>query len=168
VARIFLEHPWAPGTGCFGAPIILNLPPFEEGPIWISSVRSFFQWSHTWNKVYHGASIPNQSGTITVSGFTANKSLKVEWWNTYTGTVTSIVNMTTSSSGSLTLSVDSLKDDVAVKIGNYTSINPSPNLSMPLARARDPNNDGKVARQAQTGFVNRALIRGSKAVPLRN
>jgi hypothetical protein len=124
--------------------------------------------NHTWNKVYHGASIPNQSGTITVSGFTANKSLKVEWWNTYTGTVTSIVNMTTSSSGSLTLSVDSLKDDVAVKIGNYTSINPSPNLSMPLARARDPNNDGKVARQAQTGFVNRALIRGSKAVPLRN
>ena len=45
VARIFLEHQRAPGSGGCGAPIILKDPPFEEGPIWISSVRSFFQWS---------------------------------------------------------------------------------------------------------------------------
>jgi len=37
----------------FGALIILNLPPFEEGAFRTISVRSFFQWSHRLNIYFH-------------------------------------------------------------------------------------------------------------------
>ncbi|KKS95567.1 MAG: hypothetical protein UV73_C0016G0013 [Candidatus Gottesmanbacteria bacterium GW2011_GWA2_43_14] len=106
--------------------------------------------NHTWKKVNDGVAIANQSGTVTVSGFSANKSLKVEWWNTYNGTVTSTSNMTTSATGSLTLSVSSLKDDIAVKIGDYTPVTSTPTtaptkITPPITlKPGDANGDNKV------------------------
>ena len=102
--------------------------------------------------MYDGVSIANQSGTITLSGFTPNKSLKVEWWNTYTGTVTSSTNMTTNGSGQLTLTVSALKDDTAVKIGDYSTVPITSTLTptsmktatpTPAGKPGDANGDGK-------------------------
>ena len=118
--------------------------------IWIQNKN------HTWKKVYDGVSIANQSGTITLSGFTPNKGLKVEWWNTYTGTVTSSTNMTTNGSGQLTLTVSALKDDTAVKIGDYSTVPITSTLTptsmktatpTPAGKPGDANGDGKVDGQ---------------------
>ena len=75
--------------------------------------------AHTWRNVVDNVSITPQSGTISVSGFNPNQNLKIEWWDTYTGTISIAENINSNSSGNLTLTVTNLTTDMAVKIGDY-------------------------------------------------
>lgn len=82
---------------------------------------------HTWKRVVTGAAITPVSGTITLSGFSPNRALPVQWWNTCSGqapasctvSISSQGNVTTDSQGRITLTVNNLGTDMGVKIGNF-------------------------------------------------
>ncbi|HET8671292.1 MAG TPA: hypothetical protein VFM05_11890, partial [Candidatus Saccharimonadales bacterium] len=74
--------------------------------------------NHTWKSVVDGVSVTPISGTITLGGFDPNTSYKVEWWDTYAGTVSSTQTISTDSQGNVVLSVNDLVTDTAVKIGD--------------------------------------------------
>jgi hypothetical protein len=65
-------------------------------------------------------SIPAASGTISIEGFEPGQSYSVEWWDTYqpdpslqvVGTDTSVAQ----ADGSITIRIDNLTTDLAVKI----------------------------------------------------
>ncbi len=84
--------------------------------IWIQNA------DHTWNKT----STP-QSSTITTK-LTPSSNYIVQWWNTYNGTITQTQNLTTNSTGNITLPISNLSDDLAVKIiaSNLPSATPTP------------------------------------------
>jgi hypothetical protein len=94
------------------------------------------------------------SGTVTINGFVPNTVLPVQWWyfdETANLTGTPITSVSTNSSGSLVLDLNSLPStvvDVGVKIGNYGQSNIE--LSMILENwltsfaTFDQNFDGKV------------------------
>jgi hypothetical protein len=85
---------------------------------------------HTWRKVVDGNAETGLSGTVTISGFTPNATLPIEWHEFETDGNPNIV--TTSSiadaNGNLTLDLPSNSSiaDVGIKIGNYDSTVPSP------------------------------------------
>jgi hypothetical protein len=79
---------------------------------------------HTWKSVLDGLRVPPSSGTITLGGFKPNTSYKVEWWNTYAGTIKSTQTISTNSQGKLVLSVTNLARDIAVRIGDYDASGP--------------------------------------------
>ncbi len=73
---------------------------------------------HDWMTTLARGAMPArlvQSGTITLA-VKPRTSYAVEWWDTHTGEVTRKDSMTSDSSGVLTLNVNSLTDDIAVKI----------------------------------------------------
>ena len=72
--------------------------------------------NHTWKRVLDGVHVAPISGNITVGGLNPNTSYKVQWWNTYAGTVKSTQTISTNSQGHLVLSVNHLVTDTAVKI----------------------------------------------------
>lgn len=96
---------------------------------------------HTWKNVVDNANITPISTAITVSGFSPNTTLRIEWWDTYTGTPRAASTSTTNAEGRLTLSVDNLTTDTAVKIGDYAVASPSPS---PAPVPGDTNSDGRV------------------------
>jgi hypothetical protein len=73
--------------------------------LWIANA------SHTWNSTGTLA-----SGVIVIGGLQANKSFTVEWWNTYSGVVSSTQTLNSDASGNLRLSISNLASDTAVKI----------------------------------------------------
>jgi len=74
--------------------------------------------NHTWKNVVDGISIPEVSGEVTITGFTPSKQYTVEWWDTYTGSVSKTEPVTTDGDGNVQLQISSLQDDLAVKILN--------------------------------------------------
>lgn len=113
--------------------------PGGRAHLWIQNI------DHTWKNVVDNVSITAQSGTVTIPGFTANRSYQVQWWNTYTGTVSSTAQVTSNSSGVISLAVSNLTTDTAVQISD--PILPSP-TAMPTSVAcglpGDLNCSGKV------------------------
>ncbi|MBI5698548.1 MAG: putative metal-binding motif-containing protein, partial [Thaumarchaeota archaeon] len=77
--------------------------------------------AHTWRNVANNVNIAPVSATVTIRGFLPSTSMKVEWWNTYGGVSSSTQFITTDSSGNLVLQVTNLVDDLAVRIGDYSS-----------------------------------------------
>jgi hypothetical protein len=70
--------------------------------------------NHTWKNVVDGVQVPAVSGTVSISGLTPNK-YKVEWWDTYAGTL--VASDFVSSQGSVVLALPfPLQSDIAVKI----------------------------------------------------
>jgi hypothetical protein len=69
---------------------------------------------YTWKNVVDGNTPAAISGTVAISGFTA-PSLRVERWDTTTGTSSSCSNFTYSN-GVLTLTISNLASDEAYKI----------------------------------------------------
>jgi hypothetical protein len=75
---------------------------------------------HTWKNVVDGVPVPEASGSIWIAGFEPGVSYSIQWWDPYepvpgrglirTDLVTAQADQT------LTLSVEGLRDDVAVKI----------------------------------------------------
>ena len=80
--------------------------------------------NHTWRNVLNDVSISPVLDTVSIPGFVPNTSYAVEWWNTYTGEIDSTQDVLSNQEGVLQLEVNDLRDDVAVKIGDYTPIDP--------------------------------------------
>jgi hypothetical protein len=92
--------------------------------LWIANA------AYTWNNKTPTA----RSGSFTLTGFTTSSPLKVDWWNTYTGQVSSTTQIAPEN-GNLTLSVSNLVTDTAVRIGDYTPLptfTPGPTVPPPV------------------------------------
>jgi hypothetical protein len=98
----------APTLRVWGQKDIVN----NRAHLWISNPN------HTWKNVVDNVTIAPITATITLPGFSITTPLKIEWWNTYTGTVTSTTT-STPINGTITLSINNLTTDTAVKIGDY-------------------------------------------------
>jgi hypothetical protein len=76
--------------------------------------------NHTWRNVVDGINIPSLSGTITISGFQAGETYSIQWWDPYQSNqihqVTATDTLTAETSGTITLPVNTLTTDIAVKI----------------------------------------------------
>jgi hypothetical protein len=78
----------------------------------------------TWKAVVDGVTIPTASGTLTLAGFRPGRAYWVQWWDPYVtaSRAQRISRETARSDGTLTLTVDDLMRDVAVKItGSHAS-----------------------------------------------
>jgi hypothetical protein len=78
--------------------------------------------NHTWKNVVDGVQISAVSGTVSLSGFKPNQSYMVEWWNPYqtdkTRQVTHTGTAIAGADGVISLSVNSLSTDVAIKVNS--------------------------------------------------
>jgi len=79
----------------------------QRAHLWIANT------DHVWTNT---GSIAPVNGTVTIAGLSANTPFNVEWWDTYTGGVTSTQVISTNSNGQLILTVSNLSTDIAVKI----------------------------------------------------
>jgi len=108
-----------------------------------STKKTAYLWvqnkNHNWNKSTPAA----QSGTIALSGFTANTAYPVEKWDTYAGTFTS-QSVTANASGVVTMTVSGLTTDLAYKIGTMGGSTTGTPTPTPVIKAGDANGDGVV------------------------
>lgn len=119
------------------------------------SKQKVYAWiqhrDHEWSKVSNPLSAI--SGSVTFPGI-ENGTYKVEYWNTRTGTIESSVNLTVSNN-SLTLQINNLSKDIAIKAINSNTpaatpsqtSNPSQNPTSqpsPAVGNGDTNGDSKV------------------------
>ena len=85
--------------------------------LWIQNTN------HTWRRVVDNTAQTGLSGTVTLTGFGANKTLPVQWVQFTTQGTPNTVNDTAVTDGSgkliLNLPSDPAISDVAVKIGSY-------------------------------------------------
>jgi hypothetical protein len=75
--------------------------------LWIANTK------HVWT---NPTAITPITGTVSITGLSADTDYDIEWWNTYTGQVTSTEVGQTNSNGRLNLPISSLATDIAVKI----------------------------------------------------
>ncbi|MBN2371994.1 MAG: PKD domain-containing protein [Vicinamibacteria bacterium] len=80
--------------------------------------------AHTWRNVLFGTVTAIQSASVTIR-MAPSTDYRVEWFNTYTGAVTSAAQ-TSDSSGSLILTLSDFSDDVAVRIFSLAEASPPP------------------------------------------
>lgn len=73
--------------------------------------------NHTWRNVVDGVLIAAIGGQLSIPGLPAG-DYNAEWWDTASGTVSAAETYTVGAGGTLTLSVDDLATDRAVKLGN--------------------------------------------------
>jgi outer membrane protein assembly factor BamB len=78
--------------------------------LWIQNRR------HTWKNVVDGLAMGAPSGAVSVGGFQPTSAYTVQWFDTRTGQVASTRSVTSSGQGTLSLAVDSVAADLAVKI----------------------------------------------------
>ncbi|MBL8015318.1 MAG: PKD domain-containing protein [Candidatus Doudnabacteria bacterium] len=83
-----------------------------------TSKRKAYAWiqnkANTWYARHQNQSIPAQSGQVSIS--MPAGSYKVEWWDTYSGTVSSSQTLSTNSESKLVLNISNLGSDIAIKI----------------------------------------------------
>jgi len=76
--------------------------------------------SHTWRNIVDGLDIQPASGDIMIAGFQPGANITVEWWNTYpteiTGGVVRREDRTVTEDGTITLQIEELTSDLAIKI----------------------------------------------------
>jgi len=97
-----------------------------------SSNRAFL-WidnrQQTWRHVVDGDNIPAISGEIKITGFQPNIALPVQWWSTCSGQspsscsvqISKITVVQTDNTGKITLQVQNLENDIAIKIGIFSA-----------------------------------------------
>ena len=118
--------------------------------LWIQNKK------HTWCAVVGGISGCSQTwdlgrltGSVTISGFSVNETLPVEYWQFDNGAnlAKTSSQIPTNNQGELIINLNNLASvttDVGVKIGNYNqSISITPTIS-PTPILGDANNDGRV------------------------
>ena len=71
--------------------------------------------AHTWIAAARGAAVPPCSGTVTVAGFTPG-TYRIQWWDTRRGQVSREDTARVARGAPLTLRVQNLASDVAVKV----------------------------------------------------
>lgn len=114
--------------------------------------KAAYAWVMNRNNTWATApSVPAQiSSSISIPNMNPSTSYKVEIWNTHTGAILSTQQLTSGSNGTITFSISSLTDDVAVKIESSTGIptsSPTPTmLTTPSTAPKigDANGDNKV------------------------
>ena len=79
----------------------------QKAHLWIATT------DHVWTNI---RPISPVSGLVTISGLSASTAFSIEWWNTYTGEVSSTQVLSTDSNGQLVLTISELTSDMAVKI----------------------------------------------------
>ncbi len=76
-------------------------------------------WVHnidnTWQKVYNTGAPAPVNGTITLT-MNPSTNYLIEYYNTYNGTVTQTLSLTSNSSGVLSIAVSNISTDIAIKI----------------------------------------------------
>ncbi|MEN6532442.1 MAG: hypothetical protein ABFD89_02195 [Bryobacteraceae bacterium] len=74
--------------------------------------------AHTWKTVVDSVTVAAISGNIRIGGFAPGRLHRLDWWDTYrtTGQVTSTTSIRSGADGILTIPVQNLATDVAVKI----------------------------------------------------
>lgn len=82
----------------------------KKAYLWIQNLQ------HIFFNVVTGVSITPITGTVAMSGFTANANYTASTWNTYTGSVSGTSTLTASSGGVLTVPVTSLSSDTGLQI----------------------------------------------------
>jgi len=105
--------------------------------------------NHTWKNVTDGINIPSEQGNVTVNGFTPGKTVQVEWWNTWTGQISSTENQTVNAQGELAFDIPVLADDLALRILAESS--PSPSITAtptPSPQSRADVNGDKIVNLA--------------------
>ena len=74
---------------------------------------------HTWKNVVDGAVIPLASAILTLPGFSAGRTYSIEWWDPYQPDpeqqIVGMEFLTAQPDGSITIEVDNLVTDLAVK-----------------------------------------------------
>lgn len=92
----------------------------QKAYLWIQNKQ------YTWRNVVDGVSILPRSGTITVPGFRRGQTYTIEWWNTKATSPTPQIIKTETviaqPNGDLTINVNNLADDTALKIFTLSSI----------------------------------------------
>lgn len=75
---------------------------------------------HTWKSVVENTPIPALSGMVTLAGFKPETIYTVEWWDTYpsdrTQQIITTDSITSDEDGAVTLPIDDLANDIAVKL----------------------------------------------------
>lgn len=90
----------------------------------VRDTRRMLLWidneDHTWKNVIDGVVIPSASATLTIPGFHPGNEYRVQWWNPYQSDpnkqITGVQSLIAQSDGSITLRVDNLATDLAIKI----------------------------------------------------
>jgi hypothetical protein len=74
--------------------------------------------AHNWKNVVDGASVTPVSASVVIGGFPPNRTYTLEWWDTYRADeqVFSTVLVSSGSDGTLTVPVENLVADAALKI----------------------------------------------------
>jgi hypothetical protein len=86
-------------------------PTAGKGMVWIDNA------AHTWWNVVQGGAVPTAAARLTVQGLPAGP-YSVEWWDTTAGSVTTNDALEVGADGRLSLIVNDLHGDVAVKFSN--------------------------------------------------
>jgi hypothetical protein len=81
---------------------------------------------HTWRNVVNQVRVSPISGTVTISGFTANQEYTIQWWDTYASNKTHRLvrteTITAQPNGDISLIISNLASDSAVKIFKDSSV----------------------------------------------
>lgn len=99
--------------------------------------------NHEWDKTSTAV-----SGNISLV-LAPNTSYTLQWWDTYTGTVSNTETKTSSGDGQITLSISNLASDIAVKI--FTTAVPT---TTPTVKRADANGDNRVNGQDYIIWMN--------------
>jgi hypothetical protein len=87
--------------------------------------------NHTWKRVVDGNAGSGLGGTVSIAGFTTNQPLNVEWhsFTTQGSPTVSTSTVTPNSNGSIAIELPKTQNltDIALKIGDYTNIEPPDN-----------------------------------------
>jgi len=95
----------------------------NEAHFWVQNKN------HTWKKVMDGVSISPISANVSFN-MNPNTPYTVQWWNTTNGSITGTQSLNSNSSGVLTLAVNNLSDDLAVKVSSSSTPSPTPACSL--------------------------------------
>lgn len=83
--------------------------------------------THTWKRVVNGQAATPASSTVSLSGFTPNVTLPIQWWNTCSGrppnsctaSISSQGTVTADASGRVTIEISRLETDLGVRVGAF-------------------------------------------------
>lgn len=109
----------------------------------VTNARAHLWFSNSAARWNNSTRAVNGTVTIDFGATNANKSLKVQWWDTYTGAATTTQNITTSTTGVLTLTVNNTTD-TAVRIGDYTAVPTITPTTAPVCKTGDVNCDSVI------------------------
>lgn len=113
-----------PNLRVWGQKDLLN----SRAHLWIQNKN------HTWKNVVDRVNILPLSGIVTVDGFRPNSFYTLQWWDTYTGTISYSSSVATTAQGALVFWVNNLTTDLALKIIPTTSQNLLAELFLPFIK----------------------------------